>query len=215
MSVSYYPKDLRRYSWFHKQDIITEAINEAAKEGALVARDLDSGDIVRYDTDDTVGDAVSGADVKPLGVVVYDNYDSGDVANIAIRGTFGDVFAHIQGHVDTLTLDDNGGTGGGKQVSWTLSHEPMAKNAVEMTPVVVQKTDDDWTTATTIAESKYTISTDSGTTTITFDSADDIPDEGVNNALKVTYNAKVSDTDIQRFENVISIRPVEEFKREV
>jgi len=211
-TVYEYPKTFKRYNHFHKQDVITEEVAEAVTEGCLVARDLDAGTIVKYDPDGTVGDAVSGANEKPLGVVVYDSYAADAVANIAIRGTFGDIFAHVDDHIDTLVLDDDGGTAGGKKISWTLSHEPLPVNEILTQTVKVEYNDDGGATYEEIDADDYTVSTSSGTTTITFDSADDVPAEG--GALKVTYYAKPNSTDIQRFESAIAIRPIKEIKRE-
>lgn len=213
---SYYPKNLNRYAWFDKQDIITEAVTEDVTEGTLVARDLDnSGVIVKYDADEVVGDDVSGANEKPLGVVVYDDYDSGDVANIVTKGTFGDIFAHIKDHIDTFDCDDDGGPEGGKKVSFTLSHVPMDSNAVVTSPLKVETSIDAGKTYTEVDSSKYTVTTTSGTTTVTFASADDVPDEdGANDKVRVTYDAKVNDADKIRFESDILIRPITEIKRE-
>lgn len=206
-----YLQNFNRYSWFEKQDVITEKVAEAVTEGCLVARDLDAGTIVKYDPDATVGDAVSGANEKPLGIVVYNNYGVNEIANIAIRGTFGDLFAHIDGHTDTLALDDDGGTAGGKKVSWTLSHVPLPANTL-LTQTVKVEASDDGATYAEVDSSKYTITVSGSTVTITFAAADDVPDEG--GALRVVYYAKPNSTDVQRFESAIAIRPVKEIKRE-
>lgn len=208
----YYEQTMSRYSWFEKQDVIRAVVSEDVSERCLVARKLSDNTIVRYDTDDTVGDNVSAANYKPLGVIVYDSYESGEEANIAIRGTFGDIGVHLDAHVDTLVLDDDGGTAGGKLLEWTMSHKPLPTSTLHTTTVVVESSDDGATYATVNA-SKYTITTTSGTTTIAFSSADDVPDEG--GGLKVTYMAIPNTTDMVRFEPVIAIQPVETIKREV
>jgi len=206
-----YANEFSRYNNFSKQDIITEAVAEAVTEGCLVARDLGAGTIVKYDSDATVGDGVSGANEKPLGVVVYDDYAVSGIANIALRGTFGDLFAHIDDHVDVLALDDDGGTSGGKKVSWSMSHEPLPVSVKFTQPVKVESKASGGTYAE-VSTSKYTVATASGATTITFASVDDVPAESGD--LKVTYYAKPSSTDIQRFESALMIRPIKEIKRE-
>lgn len=209
---NYYEQTMSRYSWIEKQDIIRAEVSEDVTERCLVARKLDDNTIVRYDTDDTVGDNVSAANYKPLGVIVYDSYASGEEANIAIRGTFGAIGVHLDAHVDTPTLDDTGGVAGGKLLTWTMSHKPLPTSTLHTETVVVESkaNGDDFAE---VDSSKYTVATVSGTTSITFGAADDVPAD--NGAIQITYMAIPNTTDRVRFEPGIAIQTVETIKREV
>jgi len=59
-----YPSNVKRTSWFHKEDIIEEVVNTGLEEGYLVSRVVSGNAITYYDPN------VSSATEKPIGIVV-------------------------------------------------------------------------------------------------------------------------------------------------
>jgi len=93
-----------------------------------------------------------------------------------------------------------------------MSHKPLPTSTLHTETVVVESkaNGDDFAE---VDSSKYTVATVSGTTSITFGAADDVPAD--NGAIQITYMAIPNTTDRVRFEPVIAIQTVETIKREV
>lgn len=85
-----YERPKSRYAWFERHDVIPLTVAEDVFEGEIVARVTANGNIVAYNPDASDGSET------PIGVVVYDDIDQNGLANIAFRGTFGDIFALIK-----------------------------------------------------------------------------------------------------------------------
>jgi hypothetical protein len=129
-----YPKPKSRFSWFDRHDVIPLAVAEDVYEGEIVGRVTANGNIVAYNP------AASDGSENPIGVVVYADAASGNLANIAFRGTFGDVFAAVK-TTDTFSGD-------GATTEFTLSRGAVKVLSVKVGGVEVTDYEVDGTTLT-------------------------------------------------------------------
>ncbi len=112
-----YVKPINRYSWYHAQDVIEEVIPDntlpigvaSLPEGTLLYRDT-SNEITVLSHNPANDNAH-----KPLGVLVNHSVVDEELANIAVRGTFGDVFLRQVGVIDKFEAD-------GAETEFELSH---------------------------------------------------------------------------------------------
>jgi len=195
-----YPSNVKRTSWFHKEDIIEEVVNAGLEEGYLVSRVVSGNAITYYDPN------VSSATEKPIGIVVNHSIDSGELANIAVRGTFADDFAVIPFFEESFNGDDNGGAGSAAQTIFTLGRECVEMLEVQVSPITATGTAAESLDFTILTADDYTV--DGATLTIL--DVGNAPGEStetpVNYTLKVKYHAKPILADRAKFEPGILIR---------
>lgn len=199
MAIYEYTEPLHRYSWFDEQDVIEDTIAEAVPEGGLVSRNVSTLALCEYDPD------VAVSVEKPLGVVVNHAVEADGLANVAVRGTFGDIFVTVNNVEETFNGDDDGGAAGGKKVAFTLDRE-----VVEILSVEVAAEDSADTAYTELEAADYSVDG----MVLTILSADNAPLEGSTQTetLKITYNGKPNASDRAKFEPAVIINPVVEYE---
>ena len=172
-----YERPKSRYAWFERHDVIPMKVAEDVFEGEIVAKVTADGSIKAYNPDASDGTE------NPIGVVVYDAAEANGLANIAFRGTFGDIFALIK---LTETFDGDDAT-----TDFTLSRAAYEVESVAVGGTVLTEGTD------------YTVDGK----TLSFTNA---PASGTGN-IEIVYKGKPESDDFWKLAPAILIETVTEY----
>lgn len=112
-----FPQPKKKWGDYDRRNVVPQyKAAEAFEEGTIVAFDATEEKWKRYDPD-----AENGGLALIHGVVVKDDVEADKLANVAVQGYFGSVFAFIK-MTDTFTIQDDGG--GNPVLTLTLRREP-------------------------------------------------------------------------------------------